>query len=170
MIGAGDFVIQNIRAMPDPCPFAVMQNSTSLGKKQSLLYAPFSNVGALTFDQDAVYIDIGRADYTKKEHLSRENNNGEEGNEEDEEKENEFDPEEPAGLLKNLQDVQTGVDEKMKHSTLRIFKGSQTVSGGDMMMMMTTTTMTAHLPLPRLCPRHCGMPVEVAAAVVHSQC
>jgi ribosome biogenesis protein BMS1 len=108
-----------------------MQNSTSLGKKQSLLYAPFSNVGAVTFDQDAVYIDIGRANYTKKEHLSRENNNGEEENEEDEEEKIEFDPEEPAGLLKNLQDVQTGVDKKMTHSTLHIFKGSQAVSGGD---------------------------------------
>ncbi len=41
-----------------------------------------------------------------------------------------FDPEEPAGMLKGLQDVDAGVDERMRRSTLRLFKGSNPVAAG----------------------------------------
>ncbi len=40
-----------------------------MNKKDSLLFAPLSNVGAVTFDKDAIYIDIGQVNYTKKENL-----------------------------------------------------------------------------------------------------
>jgi ribosome biogenesis protein BMS1 len=110
-----------------------------------LLFAPLSNVGAVSFDKDAVYIDIGRVNYTKKENLDisarttknnkndedDDDNNFEDDNDEhDEDDEIEYDADEPAGMLKNLQDVQIGVDEKMEQSTLRIFKGSQAVIAG----------------------------------------
>jgi ribosome biogenesis protein BMS1 len=110
-----------------------------------LLFAPLSNVGAVSFDKDAVYIDIGRVNYTKKENLDisarttknnkndedDDDNNVEDDNDEhDEDDEIEYDADEPAGMLKNLQDVQIGVDEKMEQSTLRIFKGSQAVIAG----------------------------------------
>jgi ribosome biogenesis protein BMS1 len=92
-----------------------------LKKKDSLLFAPSSNVGAVSFDKDAVYIDIGRANYTKKEDLQGDNLDV---------VEREYDPEEPAGLLKSLQNVQASVDEKMERSTLRLFKSSKAVEAG----------------------------------------
>ncbi|CAN0312383.1 unnamed protein product, partial [Hapterophycus canaliculatus] len=41
----------------------------SLNKKESQLYAPLANIGSVVMDQDAMYIDIGRANYTRKENL-----------------------------------------------------------------------------------------------------
>ena len=95
-------------------------------------------MGAVSFDKDAVYIDIGRANYTKKENLDlprSENADENEDNEDDkstssEEKE-EYDSDAPAGLLKSLQDVKEGVDQKMKYSSLRLFKGSKAVKAGN---------------------------------------
>ena len=102
----------------------------TLKKKDSLLFAPLSNVGAVSFDKDAVYIDIGRANYTKKENLALEKEEEEDSNDSDSEDERECDADEPAGLLKSLQDVKSGVDEKMEQATLRIFKGSKAVRAG----------------------------------------
>jgi ribosome biogenesis protein BMS1 len=93
-----------------------------------LLFAPLSNVGAVSFDKDAVYIDVGRANYTKKENLdltSRQKVNTDADEDDEEFVEAEYDSDEPAGLLKSLQDVKAGVDEKMDKSSLRIFKGSE---------------------------------------------
>lgn len=42
----------------------------------------------------------------------------------------EYDSDVPAGMLRNLQDVQVGVDEKMERSSLRIFNGSVPVVAG----------------------------------------
>ena len=104
-------------------------------------------MGAVSFDKDAVYIDIGRANYTKKENLdlpSRRETNGKgedddddeddksSSDEEEEEEDDEYDSDNPARLLKSLQDVKEGVDQKMKYSSLRLFKGSKAVrAGGD---------------------------------------
>jgi ribosome biogenesis protein BMS1 len=107
-------------------------------KRKDLLFAPLSNVGAVSFDKDAVYIDIGRANYTKKEHLALptrarankgDDNDGSDGNEE-EDSEPVYDSDTPAGLLRSLQDIQAGVDEKMERSSLRLFRGSKAVEAG----------------------------------------
>lgn len=82
------------------------------------MFAPLSNVGAVKFDKDAIYIDIGRANYTTKTELEGENN---------EISDNEIDPEEPAGMLKGLQNIDGAVDEKMNRSALRLYKGSKAV-------------------------------------------
>ena len=137
LLGAGDYGICEMTKVADPCPLLDPNVKTlSSRSKQNLLYAPLSNVGAVTYDKDAVYIDIGQSNYTKKENLAkvvkRENDDDEEvEEEEDSEEEPDYDSEDPAGLLKDLQDVKSGVDEKMRHSTLRIFKGSQAVSSGN---------------------------------------
>lgn len=99
------------------------------------MFAPLSNVGAVSFDKDSVYIDIGRVNYTKKENLALparvdEGNNGDEGDDEDVDDEPEYESDAPAGMLKSLQNVQVGVDEKMEKSALRIFKGSKAVVAG----------------------------------------
>lgn len=98
-----------------------------MSKKDSLLYAPLSNVGAVSFDKDAVYIDIGRANFTKKENLAITEENEGENEIDSSDSDSEEDENAPASLLKSLQDVQSGVDEKMKKSSLRIFKASKAV-------------------------------------------
>ena len=124
MIGAGDFTMAELSMIPDPCPLPNQEKkSQSLNKKDSLLYAPLSNVGAVSFDKDAVYIDIGRVNYTKKENLVpnvKDDDDDANHSESD-------DDDAPASLLKSLQDVTSGVDEKMKKSSLRIFKSSERV-------------------------------------------
>jgi ribosome biogenesis protein BMS1 len=126
LIGVGDYLMQEASSLPDPCPLPEKEKQrTTLNKKNTLLYAPLSNVGAVSFDKDAIYIDIGQVNYTKKENLeiSRQT---EEGDTHDEEENTEM--MEPAGLLKSLQDVEAGFDEKMRNSTLRLFRGSKAVS------------------------------------------
>jgi len=126
--------MSEISTLPDPCPIPdTDKEKKSLTRKDALLFAPSSNVGAVSFDKDAVYIDIGKANYTKKENLAIINKQGdlvqEEGSD-DSSSDEDSDGDEPAGLLKNLQDVRAGVDEKMQNSTLRLFKGSKAVRAG----------------------------------------
>jgi len=139
LIGVGDYAISDIKLLPDPCPMPQKESErTSLNKKDSLIFAPLSNVGMVSFDQDAVYIDIGRVNYTKKANLAltardekdehdKDDQQVDEGNSDGEESEADLNT--PTGLLKSLQDVNVGVDEKMDKSSLRIFKGSKAVKG-----------------------------------------
>lgn len=137
LIGAGDFKMAEVGALHDPCPLPDQEKkSQSLNKKDSLLFAPLSNVGAVSYDKDAIYIDIGRVNYTKKENLDRRSakpggDDGESGDESSsDESEPQYDADAPAGLLRDLQDLGAGVDEKMQKSSLRLFKGSKAVVAG----------------------------------------
>ncbi len=93
----------------------------------------------MQFDKDAVYIDIGRVNYTKKENLDlpkkgdddNEDNGSDEESSSSSSEEEDIDLDAPAGLLKSLQDVKEGVDQKMKYSSLRLFKGSKAVKAGE---------------------------------------
>lgn len=78
-------------------------------------------MGAVSFDKDAIYIDIGRVNYTKRDAIQGEGAD---------DVEKEFDPNEPASMLRGLQDVDSGVDEKMRRSTLRLFRGTKAVEAG----------------------------------------
>lgn len=49
--GCGDFQISNISTTVDPCPL-------SKSKNDRIIYAPFSGVGGIICDKDAVYIDL----------------------------------------------------------------------------------------------------------------
>jgi ribosome biogenesis protein BMS1 len=73
LIGAGDFEIASISALPDPCPLPGGKgdkNTVSLKtKKDNLLYAPLANIGRVSMDKDGLYIEIKNVHYTKKEHL-----------------------------------------------------------------------------------------------------
>ena len=45
--------------MSDPCPLPTTEKKRTLDDKDRLVYAPFSGVGGLTYDKDAVYIELG---------------------------------------------------------------------------------------------------------------
>ena len=131
LIGVGDFALNEVSMVQDPLPLPDKESERkTLKKKDALLFAPLSNVGAVSYDNDAVYIDIGRANYTKKENLALAARKGDESEESDGVEEPEYDLSEPAGMLKSLQDVGEGVDEKMQKSAFRIFKGSDAVVAG----------------------------------------
>lgn len=57
-------------------PHPINRLLRSLNKKETQLYAPLANIGSVVMDQDAMYIDIGRANYTRKENLLLEDGAG----------------------------------------------------------------------------------------------
>lgn len=73
--GVGDLSISTIEALPDPCPTPFMDQAVAkasgksgrrrLGEKQKLLFAPMSDVGGVSVDKDAVYIDIKTSSFDK---------------------------------------------------------------------------------------------------------
>jgi ribosome biogenesis protein BMS1 len=129
LIGAGDFNMMSITALPDPCPLprsGEITGKASLKKKEHLLYAPMANVGRVQItEKDGVYIDLKSINYTKKEHLQL----GEAADSFPE-----FDRENssnPAALLRSMQDVSKGVDVLMNDAELSLFKGSKAVKSSD---------------------------------------
>ena len=56
--GLGDYSLASCRAVEDPCPFPSGERRRRLNQKEKLLHAPMANLGELTYDADAVYIDI----------------------------------------------------------------------------------------------------------------
>jgi len=59
-----------ITPLADPCPLADSERRGSLKTKETLLYAPMANVGAVRFDSDALYIDLRQINYTKVRHYA----------------------------------------------------------------------------------------------------
>lgn len=45
--------------LPDPCPLPEKIKKRSLVDKERLVYAPFSGVGGIVYDKDAVYVELG---------------------------------------------------------------------------------------------------------------
>jgi len=56
--GCGDSVIHDVCFLPDPCPLPDRLKKRSLVDKERLIYAPFSGVGGIVYDKDAVYIEL----------------------------------------------------------------------------------------------------------------
>merc|ERR1719430_3048245 len=59
LAGVGDFSIQSISFLPDPCPLPEGIKKRTLVEKDKTIYAPMSGVGGIVYDKDAVYIDLG---------------------------------------------------------------------------------------------------------------
>ena len=57
--GCGDFVVEDVKFLPDPCPLPDHEKKRSLLTEEQLVYAPFSGVGGVVYDKDAVYIELG---------------------------------------------------------------------------------------------------------------
>jgi ribosome biogenesis protein BMS1 len=51
--------IHDILHLPDPCPLPDKLKKRTLVEKERLLYAPFSGVGGIVYDKDAVYVELG---------------------------------------------------------------------------------------------------------------
>ncbi|KAI4468203.1 ribosome biogenesis protein [Holotrichia oblita] len=56
--GFGDIKIHDISYLPDPCPLPETVKKRALIEKEKLIYAPFSGVGGIVYDKDAVYVEL----------------------------------------------------------------------------------------------------------------
>ncbi|XP_061353794.1 uncharacterized protein LOC133298512 isoform X2 [Gastrolobium bilobum] len=56
--GVGDYSLDGITVLPDPCPLPSAAKKKGLRDKEKLFYAPMSGLGDLLYDKDAVYINI----------------------------------------------------------------------------------------------------------------
>jgi len=104
LAGVGDFPISDLTFLPDPCPLPGKEGEKkkSLVEKDRTVYAPMSGVGGVVYDKDAVYIELGGSQHHKKE--------GDEG------------------LVGNMMETETTINEKLEKSELRLFSGSKPVT------------------------------------------
>ncbi len=145
LLGGGDFKIEDITRLSDPCPLldssgsgAATPSRTTLKSKKVLIYAPLADVGGVKMDEDAMYIDIGRANYTKKDYLVKEaakggdNYSGSELEYDDSDESSvEGGDTNPSNMLRNLQGVQVGVDAKLQESEMKLFSTGKAIRAGD---------------------------------------
>jgi len=106
LAGVGDFSIQSISFLPDPCPLPEGIKKRTLVEKDKTIYAPMSGVGGIVYDKDAVYIDLGGSHAHKK------------GDTEDD-------------MVQNMINTESTLNEKLEQSELRLFSGSKPIVGGE---------------------------------------
>jgi ribosome biogenesis protein BMS1 len=134
LIGAGDFDIQSMSALEDPCPLSGTQKEkTSLKMKDSLLYAPMANVGGVqVMDRDGLYINLKNINYTKKENLFMANKDVGDNNIRD--PNDSSDPQTPADFLRSMQDLPQGIDELTNRSEMSLFRESKSIESSQVIV------------------------------------
>jgi len=137
LLGVGDFSMDDVSILPDPCPLAEQIKKRSLNEKERIIYAPMSDIGDMMYDKDAVYINLkdNRVNFTKEDLLLR--NPTDEESKEDKSttlhapssKNGEVGSNpEGVAMVQELQDNDMAVDEKMEESTLQLFKDSAPIT------------------------------------------
>jgi ribosome biogenesis protein BMS1 len=151
LCGCGDLSTLAIRTLDDPVPLPETDPEKrklkrSLNAKETLLYAPMSDVGSVIFDRDAVYINVPHVHFSKAESLLTS---------EDAKKATGFPDMRPAAvassssamsnpesgrseagiaMVKHLQDLGSGekLDDRLRSSELSLFAGSRMLKASDM--------------------------------------
>ena len=145
--GVGDFSMKEVSAVDDPCPFPDATKKRRLNAREKLLYAPMSNLGDLTYDADAVYVDIpdSAVRFTERPPAAAAPKERAAGGEEDDEEGGEDDDDDDEGdgeaaaedegvrMVKALQRVgdDAALNAQMRSSELRLFAGGATLVGAD---------------------------------------
>ena len=113
-LGLGDFTPDNVNALEDPCPLPEKERvlRRSLNEKEKLIYAPFSGVGGIVYDHDAVYIDLGGSHSHGKPSEKEESG-------------------ESAPLVKELREMKSTLDEKLESARLQLFSNSDVITAVD---------------------------------------
>ncbi|CAG5002633.1 unnamed protein product [Parnassius apollo] len=104
--GVGDMKINELSYLPDPCPLPNSEKKRHLMERERQIYAPFSGVGGIVYDKDAVYIELHGSHSHKQE--------DEETNEK-------------KALLKNVVETKETVDEQMQESGFKLFSGGAVI-------------------------------------------
>lgn len=102
--GCGDLKIKDISFLPDPCPLPEQLKKRALVEKERLIYAPFSGVGGIVYDKDAVYVELGGSHSYK---------------------------EVDTGLVGLLRDTQETLDNKLQQSELQLFTDAKPIKSHD---------------------------------------
>ncbi|KAJ0400739.1 hypothetical protein P43SY_005460 [Pythium insidiosum] len=125
--GAGDFFMDNVTSMPDPCPLPSSKHSADgkkkhLTQKDIMLYAPMADVGNIVYDKDAMYINLSHLNYTKPERGAVMLADGETGADVVR-----ADGGEGVEMVQNLQAMDVGLDERLRGASLSLFKNTAAV-------------------------------------------
>lgn len=107
--GVGDFKIHDVSFLSDPCPLPDQLKKRSLVEKERLIYAPFSGVGGIVYDKDAVYVDLGGS------HSHQVIQNESSGK----------------SLVENLIETKQTLDEKIDESEMQLFTNWKKVKSKD---------------------------------------
>ncbi|GJQ65989.1 hypothetical protein Trydic_g4082 [Trypoxylus dichotomus] len=107
--GWGDVKIHDIAYLPDPCPLPEAIKKRALIEKEKLIYAPFSGVGGIVYDKDAVYVELGGSHSHKDRDKDDETKN----------------------IVTNLIDTKETLDVKMQHSELQLFTDGKKLTAED---------------------------------------
>ncbi|KZC05099.1 Ribosome biogenesis protein bms1 [Dufourea novaeangliae] len=102
--GCGDLKIKDVSFLPDPCPLPGELKKRALVEKERLIYAPFSGVGGIVYDKDAVYVELGGSHSHK---------------------------EEDTGLVGALMDTRETLDQKLQRSELQVFSNTAPIKSED---------------------------------------
>ncbi|CAL1681454.1 unnamed protein product [Lasius platythorax] len=111
--GCGDMRIKDVNFLPDPCPLPEQIKKRALVEKERLIYAPFSGVGGIVYDKDAVYVELGGSHSYKDE---------------------------DTGLAGALMDTQETLDQKLQHSELQLFSDAAPIKSEDVNESMAPYT------------------------------
>jgi len=107
--GLGDYLVKKVTMVDDPCPIEVKDEETkkkkrSLKQKEKVIYAPNSNLGFINFDTAGGYITI------PDKHVVFTRRDGEGDDEDDMDQTG-------TKLVRDLQDVELGIDERLQMQT-----------------------------------------------------
>ncbi|XP_063972132.1 ribosome biogenesis protein BMS1 homolog [Diachasmimorpha longicaudata] len=102
--GCGDLRIKDVSFLPDPCPLPEQIKKRMLVEKERLIYAPFSGVGGIVYDKDAVYVELGGSHSHKEENT---------------------------GMISSLMETQGTLDEKLEKSEMQFFSGAGYIKSGE---------------------------------------
>lgn len=132
--GAGDFAIESLSALPDPCPLPETEGKQrSINDRQRRIYAPMADLAGIVYDQDAVYIDMPH----KQGGGSRGSGDGLLEDSSDEDMEDAGSQEDEAlgadgeRLLRRIQKDRRPLDAGMKEARMSIFKDSAALGADD---------------------------------------
>ncbi|CAI5722101.1 unnamed protein product [Peronospora effusa] len=134
--GAGDFYMDSVTAMPDPCNVPSSKKGVDkngkkkhLTQKDTLLYAPMSDVGNIMYDKDAMYINLSQLNYTNPD-------TGDVVADEYDADDIEITGKsgmriglggEGVEMVQSMQKMDVGLDERLKGASLSLFKSTAAI-------------------------------------------
>jgi ribosome biogenesis protein BMS1 len=106
--GFGDLKIDELQAIPDPCPLPNKEKKRNLLEKERLIYGPMSGVSGIVFDKDAVYIEL------QGSHSHKEKRNSEQ-----------------AKLVNAIMEKKETFDEQINNQEFRLFSDGDVIKSRD---------------------------------------
>ena len=139
-MGVGDYKAASFTLLDDPVPLKRRAaeggggRRAKLNEKEKRMYAPMSDVGEVVYDEDVMYIHMRdkHLHYTKEESVVREA--GDETKEQREDREaaerrrSGGVDDDSLRMVKAMQDVRVGLDERLQGSEIHLFKGAAAIT------------------------------------------